>query len=285
MKIGIVIPIYNEEQNLEKTLQSLCNQSVLPFEMVLVDDNSTDQSYQIIEKYQSQYPFIKSVRLKTKNARIPGAKVVKAFLEGLKILSQEVDVICKFDADLIFPDNYLEKMERAFQKNQKLGMFSGICVVEKDGRWKKENLAEKKHTRGALKSYTRQCYQSIGGVRQAMGWDTLDELLAQYNKWEVYVDENLEVKHLRETASQYSMEALHLQGESFYRVGYGAVLALLSSAKLAYKKKKMSLFGEYWQGYLNAYHKKVPYLVTKQEAKWIRKYRWRRILRKMFFIE
>jgi len=53
---------------------------------------------------------------------LPGSKVVKAFNLGFNTLDDNFDVICKFDADLIFPKNYLEKISLHFDQNLKTGM-------------------------------------------------------------------------------------------------------------------------------------------------------------------
>ena len=94
-------------------------------------------------------------------------------------------------------------------------------VIEKDGKWLKENLTNKNHLRGALKSYRKECFEAIGGLKEAMGWDTVDELLAQYHGWELLVVEDLVVKHLRPTASRYNPQAQYMQGGMFYRLRYG----------------------------------------------------------------
>ena len=113
-----------------------------------------------------------------------------------------------------------------------------------------------------------------------MGWDTVDELLAQYHGWELLVIEDLEVKHLRPTASRYNPQAQYMQGGMFYRLRYGGLLSLLASAKLAYKKRSFRLFWDYMKGYFIAKKQKQSFLVSPEEGKGIRAYRWRHIKRK-----
>ena len=113
-----------------------------------------------------------------------------------------------------------------------------------------------------------------------MGWDTVDELLAQYYGWEVLVDNTLLVKHLRPTASRYNSQAQYMQGGMFYRLRYGMILSFLASAKLAYKKQSFRLFWDYIKGYFKAKKEKQDFLVTPEEGKWIRAYRWRNIKKK-----
>lgn len=56
MKFSVLIPVYNTEKYLEECLQSVLNQTYQDFEIVLVDDGSTDNSPQICDSYQKNYP-------------------------------------------------------------------------------------------------------------------------------------------------------------------------------------------------------------------------------------
>lgn len=279
MNIGIIIPAHNEASFLENMLVSLLQQSKKPYQIIVVDDNSTDTTQQILNKF----PEIIRIYRKSTDIRLPGAKVVEAFNEGLLHLSEQVDIICKFDADLIFPENYLQILEENYLNTPRLGMFGGVCSIEKQGRWVVENLTNEDHLRGPIKSYRKTCFEQIGGLKTAMGWDTADELLARYNKWEVKVDKELIVKHLRPTASAYNPKALYLQGGMFYRLHYGFWLTLIASLKLAFRKRKPLLFTEYMQGYYKAQKEKQPYLVDDSQGKWIRAYRWRGIWQRFKF--
>ncbi len=51
MKVSVVIPVYNGENYLEETIQSVLNQTEEPFEILVVDDGSTDSTPQIVQKY------------------------------------------------------------------------------------------------------------------------------------------------------------------------------------------------------------------------------------------
>lgn len=279
LRFGIIIPAHNEGDILAQTLDSLLRQTLPAHSIVVIDDNSTDHTAAIVADYCRRFPQVKTLYRSSSVQRLPGAKIVQAFNAGLPLVGQ-VDIICKYDADLIFPPNYLETLQTYYLQNPQLGMCGGVCSIEKDGKWLKENLTNKNHLRGALKSYRKECFQAIGGLKEAMGWDTVDELLAQYHSWELLVVEDLVVKHLRPTASRYNSQAQYMQGGMFYRLRYGEVLSFLASAKLAYKKRSLRLFWDYMKGYFKAKKEKQPFLVTPEEGKWIRAYRWRYIKRK-----
>jgi len=279
MRFGIVIPAHNEGDILALTLDSLLNQHYPAHQIIVVDDNSSDNTAKVLAAYCAKYPQVKQLYRSSSAYRLPGAKIVQAFYAGLPLLEQ-VEVICKFDADLIFPPDYLQKLHQYYTQHPKLGMCGGVCSIEKQGKWLREELTDKNHLRGALKSYRRECFEDISGLRQAMGWDTVDELLAQYYGWEVLVDNTLQVKHLRLTASRYNSQTQYMQGGMFYRLRYGMILSFLASAKLAYKKQSFRLFWDYIKGYFKAKKGKQDFLVTPEEGKWIRAYRWRNIKKK-----
>ncbi|MEM7085578.1 MAG: glycosyltransferase family 2 protein [Bacteroidota bacterium] len=278
MNFYLVIPAHNEEAFLAGTLQSLAEQTILPKKIVVVNDNSTDGTQHIIDSFSSKYPFIHSVAITSAAQHAPGSKVINAFYEGLKTLDTDYDVICKFDADLIFPSNYLEKVADHFLQNKNCGMVGGFCYIKKKDYWVLENLTNKDHIRGALKAYRKACFEQIGGLKKVMGWDTVDELLAQYHHWEVITDETLHVKHLKPTGANYLLASQLKQGQAFKRMRYGFWLTLIASLKLGAKKRSFSYFWGSMRGYFSSNNE---YIVSEKEGKFIRSLRWKNI-RKRF---
>lgn len=283
MKIYIVIPAHNESDFIGLTLQSLVNQSFLPSKIVVVNDQSTDDTPKIVDEFIEKHPFIQLKNTTSSEAHQPGSKVINAFNAGLAELDEYYDLICKFDADLIFPENYLESIVEIFKKDAKIGMAAGHCTIEKKGEWIIENLTDKDHIRGALKAYRKDCFKAIGGLKPAMGWDTVDELLAQFHGWKIETTEKLYVKHLKPTGANYNTKASrYKQGKAFYRLGYGFLITAIASAKLASKKNDISLFISYLKGYFQAKSNNEELLVSSQEAKFIRALRWKKMKAKIF---
>jgi len=281
MNFYIIIPAHNEEDVIAQTLESLVNQSLPAKQIVVVNDNSTDSTQQIIEQYTNQHSNISIVNNGSSNEHLPGSKIINAFYKGYETLDQNYDVICKFDGDLIFPKNYLEELASHFNKNERLGMVAGFCYIEKNGDWILENLTRKDHIRGALKAYRKQCFLDIGKLKPSMGWDTVDELLAQYNNWELLTDESLHVKHLKPTGISYNKASKYLQGEAMYKMRYGFTITLISALKLAYKKKSFTLFKNYIAGYFRGKRNNLEQLVTEEQGQFIRKLRWNGMLSKL----
>jgi glycosyltransferase involved in cell wall biosynthesis len=281
-KYLILIPCYNEALYLKKTLQSIINQSILPEQLIIIDDNSSDETPKIIQKYVQEFPWIKSIHKNSENVHLPGSKVIQAFQLGFDHISKDYDILVKADADLIFPTHYFKTILNHFNSDEKIGMAGGFAYIEKNGQWILENLTDKDHIRGAFKAYRKACFENIGGLKPAMGWDTVDELLARFYGWNIKTDANLKVKHLKPTGQQYNKNARYKQGEAFYTLGYGFWITLIASVKLAFKKGKPLLFIDYILGFLKAWQQKTPQLVTNEQAKFIKKYRWKKIKEKIF---
>lgn len=273
MNYYIIIPAYNEEKFIALTLQSIISQTVLPKKVVVVNDNSTDKTAEIVLEFGQKFSFINLVNKNSEAIHLPGSKVIQAFQKGIETLDNEYDFIVKLDADLILPDNYFETIIKHFKSDGKIGMAGGFAYIEKNDSWILENLTDKDHIRGAFKAYRKQCFEEIGGLKPAMGWDTVDELLCKFYGWKIKTDQTLKVKHLKATGANYSKTARYKQGEAFYSLGYGFWITAIASAKLSILKKKPLLFFDYVKGFWKAKSSRKPLLVNNEQAKFIRKYR------------
>jgi glycosyltransferase involved in cell wall biosynthesis len=282
MNLYIVIPAHNEAKFITLTLESLISQTVLPKKIVVVNDNSTDKTAEIVTAFSKENPFITLVNKTSSAIHLPGSKVIQAFHKGFETLDDQYDVIVKLDADLILPNNYFETILNIFEKDATIGMAGGFAYIEKNGEWILENLTDKDHIRGAFKAYRKECFKQIGNLKPAMGWDTVDELLSKFYGWKVVTDPSLIVKHLKPTGANYNKTARYKQGEAFYTLGYGFLITSIASAKLAMMKKKPLLFLDYIKGFWKAKAAKTPLLVTTEQAKFIRKYRLKKMKEKLF---
>lgn len=282
MNYYIIIPAHNEEKFISLTLQSLVTQTVLPKKIVVVNDNSTDKTATIVLEFTQKYPWILLINKTSEAIHLPGSKVIQAFEKGLECIDDDYDFIVKADSDLIFPSNYFETIISYFNQDATIGMVGGFAYIKKNNNWILENLTDKDHIRGAFKTYRKATFKQIGGLKPAMGWDTVDELLCKFYNWKVVTDESLKVKHLKPTGANYNKTARYKQGEAFYSLGYGLIITTIASAKLAMMKKKPLLFLDYIRGFCKAKLEKKSLLVTNEQAKFIRDYRWRKMKEKIF---
>ncbi|MBS1549539.1 MAG: glycosyltransferase family 2 protein [Bacteroidetes bacterium] len=293
MKFLIIIPAHNEESNIFFCLQSLEQQSFQDFDLVIVNDGSTDATATVVKNFIAQSPIkarIKSLDL-TLSEHQPGAKVVRTFNKGLDVSNWEkYDIICKFDADVIFPKQYLENINQIFANHPKVGMASGIVKIAKnpiqfnssllqfedEDQWIFENLSSKNHVRGPIKAYSKDCFMAMNGLRPVLGWDNIDVALAEMHGYEIQTQKDLWVKHLRPTAYKYKAQKAEKLGEYFYNLGLDLPLTIIASAKSALKNRS---FTELWITLVHFFKQKHPRPLTQEEMSFIRNIRWKKMFR------
>lgn len=282
MDYYIIIPAHNEEAHLTDTLHALVDQSLPPKKVIVVNDNSTDGTELIIDTFLDAKIDIQKLNNTSSDLHMPGSKVVQAFNKGLEELDDAYDFIVKLDADIILPDNYFERIGYIFQGNPNVGIAGGFVYEQVAyNEWKLNHPMNKNHVRGAFKAYSRSCFKAIGGLRDAMGWDTVDELLAQYHGFEIFTDDSLHVKHLRPTGKAYNPKAKLLQGKAMYAMRYGLWISCIASLKMAWKQKNRKAFFANMYGFLLAKKAREPFLVNAKEGRFIRKLRWQGIKQKL----
>lgn len=283
MKYSIIIPAHNEEIHLKDALSSVQRQTLKPTSVIVVNDNSDDNTEKIIDEFVAVNPIFQKLNIISSHLHMPGSKVVNAFKKGLQLLKVDYDFIVKLDADIILPDDYFEKIAAIFHKHPNVGIAGGFAYEQDEtGEWKRNHPMDNDHVRGAFKSYKKTCFLAMDGLRNAMGWDTVDELLAKFNGYEIHTDESLKVKHLRPIGKAYNKKAKLLQGRAMYTMRYGFLITLLASAKMAWKQRKLKSLLDNLQGYFLAKKEKIPYLVTEKEGEFIRDLRWKNIKGKLF---
>ena len=262
---------------------------------MIVNDGSTDRTSEIINNFKNQDSRFRVLDLET-SEHSPGAKVVRTFDKGLQALDwKDFDVVCKYDADIVFPTNYLEKINQTFETNPKAGIVSGLVYIKKyksnseiknlrnpnenwldfsnkNGEWVFENLSSKNHVRGPVKAYRKECFEDMNGLRTVLGWDNLDILLAKKHGWDVVTIKDLWVKHLRPTAYKYKSQKAEKLGQYFYNIGLSLPLAIISSAKSSFKNRSAKEFFITINSFLK---QKEQRNLSTEEIKFIRNLRWK----------
>ena len=112
----IITPARNEEAYIEKTIQSVISQTILPRKWIIVSDGSTDKTEEIISRYAKENHFIQLLTSKGDLKRNFGSKV-NAFNAGYQLLKDmSYDFICNLDADVTFSSNYFESILQEFDE-------------------------------------------------------------------------------------------------------------------------------------------------------------------------
>lgn len=214
-KYVIITPVRDEEAYFHHTVESVVSQTIQPAEWVIVDDGSTDNTGRIVDEYARKFSWIRTVHRPNRGFRKSGGGVVEAFYEGYNSLQiKGWDFLIKLDGDLTFSPEYFQGCFEHFAKEPRLGIGGGDIYHSLGGKLKLE-VVPRFHVRGATKIYRRACWEAIGGLLTATGWDTLDEVKANMLGWNTYSFSELQLIHHRLTGTA--------EGLLRDRVKYGSV--------------------------------------------------------------
>ena len=112
MKVSVIIPTYNEEKYIISCLDSIMKQEEKPDEVIIVDNNCTDKTIEIVKKYKE------IVIIKEKiQGMIPARNTGFNHAFG--------DILIKCDADVLLPKNFVKKVKLDFKKYQDI---AGVTV-------------------------------------------------------------------------------------------------------------------------------------------------------------
>lgn len=152
-KIAIIVPNYNYEHTIEKCLTSIAEQTYKNYEVIFVDDMSTDNSVQIAETFKDKMN-IKVIQLKQK--RLNGGARNEAYLH----ISDDVDYIYYVDSDdWLFDNKALGKINRALRTSPDV-LFVGLAAY-KNGKTNTCFKPEYKDKYEAIKGWSGSCGKVI----------------------------------------------------------------------------------------------------------------------------
>jgi len=118
-KISVIIPAYNEEENLPKIISSLRNQVNKNFEIIIIDNNSSDKTFEIAKGLADKVFICKTQGF--------------VFARNLGARKSKNEIVAFLDADSIPPKNWTEVISYNFEKNKSLDAVSCVGVYDNKG--------------------------------------------------------------------------------------------------------------------------------------------------------
>lgn len=275
----LISPVKDEAKHITHTLESVIRQTRPPLAWIIVDDGSSDGTDDIVSAYAATHPYIRLIRHRQAGARQTGSAEVHAFNRGLPHLPPQAELIVKLDGDLGFAPDYFEKLVARFAADPRLGIASGI-YLERDGRgdWQPIGMPWY-HAFGACKVVRRTCFEAIGGFRSVPGWDTADEIHAMSAGWTTRHFNDLPVRHHKpEGTAMGRLRTAAMHGRIHF-VTRGDVLFLAGKTVKRLAAQPIGLNAcALAYGYLNAWARQTPRLVSASEGRL-----YRRLLRARMF--
>jgi len=197
----LITPCRDEDDYGQRTIDSVCRQTVLPALWVIVDDGSTDNTPALLAAAAAQHDWIRVVRREDRGKRAVGPGVIDAFYAGLDTVKLDgFDYLCKFDLDLEIPPRYFETLMERMEAEPRLGTCSGKPYYPDpvSGRLISEKCGDEMSV-GMTKFYRTLCFQEIGGFVREVMWDGIDCHRCRMLNWIAcsWDDEEIRFLHLR----------------------------------------------------------------------------------------
>jgi glycosyltransferase involved in cell wall biosynthesis len=153
MRISIVIPAYNEQYHLGLCLEAIKHQTVKPYQVIVVDNNSTDMSVEIAKSYR----FVKLIHA-TKQGIV--------FARNAGFDAAKGSVIARIDADTILPNDWVEHLQKIFA-NKNIDAVTG-SVFYYDSPFKKFNHQADLFIRSKIANYLNESVGYLYGSNMAL---------------------------------------------------------------------------------------------------------------------
>ncbi|MBX4212069.1 glycosyltransferase family 2 protein [Candidatus Pacearchaeota archaeon] len=170
---SVVIPAYNEERYIKKALSSLKEQSYKDFEIIVVDDGSTDRTRDIVKAF-------KGVRLLQGTHKGPGAS------RNLGASNAKGEILVFVDADMTFDKDYLKELLNPLKKEKKLiGTSHGYeFATNLSNRWAAlwgKVRSDPKDLHVIFRAIRKKIFQEKGGFDPKYGYADDQTLWLKYH--------------------------------------------------------------------------------------------------------
>jgi biofilm PGA synthesis N-glycosyltransferase PgaC len=272
----IISPMRNEAAHVERVARAVAAQTHPPAEWVVVDDGSTDDTASILRRLENEISFL---RVHSRAAdpepvadRLAVAAAPRAFNHGLDRAGvDDWTHVVKLDGDVELPPDYFESILERYEEDAELGMAGGNLVESRGGQMVMIPIPAH-HVHGAVKCYTRACFDAIGGVQQRLGWDTIDETYARMRGFRTrnFLD-IVAVHHRLHGSADGTLRGRARHGECAYIAHFSLLWVALRSVKIA-RSRPLGVSGVvFFYGYLRAAVRgveRVPDPEFRRYARW-----------------
>jgi len=225
---------HNEEANIERTIQSVVRQTLLPSRWIIVSDNSTDRTDEIVKAYASRYDFIKFVRVTRPPGHSFAAKIL-ALRTGYDLLQDiEYRHIGNIDADVWLEPSYFQQLLHRLIENPSLGIAGGVVYEEFEGRFQSRKYNSIHSVAHAAQLVRRECYDAIGGyaILKFGGEDTHAQTSARMKGWHAEAFPDLVIYHQRHTGTSGSyLRNIFRQGRMDYDLGSDVLFEIIKCVR------------------------------------------------------
>jgi glycosyltransferase involved in cell wall biosynthesis len=274
MSYVLITPARNEERFIEKLIQSMVEQTVLPKKWVIVNDGSTDATAAIVSRYLTKHPWLELVDLSPHRDRSFAAKV-HAFNAGFaRVQDLDYEIIGNLDSDVSFDPTYLEFLINKFQEDPNLGV-AGTIFHEEGYSSGTDSFEGQNHVAGGCQLFRTRCFEDIGGYipNKAGGIDWIAVTTARMKGWKTRSFREKFFFHYRSlgTAERSLLASNFSYGEKDYYLGghplWEAFRVVYRATKKPYLLGGIALFS----GYVSAFLRRMDRPVSEDLMRFHRK--------------
>jgi poly-beta-1,6-N-acetyl-D-glucosamine synthase len=264
-RVLIVSPVRNEAAHIERVARALAAQELQPARWIVVEDASTDGTLELLRSLAREIPFMEVIEADAASAhagardRLARAAAPRNFNFGLAGVDwREYTHIMKLDGDIEMPPHYLRVLLERFAAEPRLGLAGGVLVEPTQEGEPRRLIIPRHHVHGALKLYSRECFEAIGGVQERLAWDTIDEVYARMHGFSTVSFEDLVSVHHRQWGSADGVIRGRVRlGECAYITHYPLSWVALRAVKLTFGPPNGLSGLAYLFGYLRAAARRV----------------------------
>jgi len=266
-RLLVISPVRNEADHFERVARAVGEQSRPPDRWLVVDDHSSDGTYRLAQELAAEIPFLVPLRapehppLQNPRDRLASAVAPRTFNFGLNSVDdwRTFTHIAKLDGDMELPPQYFERILDEFAADERLGMAGGLRRELVRGRWRLERVPVEHHVPGALKCYSRECLEAIGGIEERLGWDAIDQVFARMGGFRTRAFEDLVATHHRPWASaDGTLRGRARYGASAYIAHLPMYWVAMRSVKMARARPEIVSGLAFFYGYIRAAFHRTP---------------------------
>ena len=270
MSVSVIMTCKNEEENIKRSLTSLERQTVKPNEVVIIDDGSTDKTYELVQEISIRNGWTLH-RRKGNDDRY--WSIVNAMKNASTFLKQDYEYLMVLDADTILESQYLEKILQKFKENPRLGIAGGILTY--GNSISNEFLNETQIVFGSNRIYSKDCWDEINEGKimkvHSIAWDPEHSVRAFVRGYIVKRFDDITSESIRPPSLKTTP---FVKGQLRYQFGYSFLTTMISAL---YNQNFRIL-----SGFMSAWINKKEKIDDKNNMKKIKNHNNKEFLKKSF---
>jgi glycosyltransferase involved in cell wall biosynthesis len=253
--ISIVIPLYNEEESLPELVEwvdRVCNTNNYRYEVIMIDDGSTDSSWDVVKKLTKQFPSVRGIRFQRNYGKSPALYVGFKAAEGNVVITMDADLQDSPDEipdlyNMIVNDGFdlvsgwkKVRYDNAITKNLPSKLYNGVNRLMTGIKLHDMNCGLKAYKRKVIKGIEvyGEMHRFIPVLAKHAGFKKIGEKVVQHRPrkygtskfgWERFVNGFLDLLSIQFT-SRFGKKPMHffgVLGALTFLTGFGFTVELI----------------------------------------------------------